>query len=158
MSDLDDEELKATRILNGVDKKKDKTANIKPLNEIIKKRNLTLRDLYFKINEEIKLVRLSDIRLAREMPTRKEIDILSKYLKLTDEEIEDLEDMQIDKIVLENAEKINNLMSLIPKDLKAGKEVIKECPNCGAKLRIARASLNGHLWIVCEKEGVLICQ
>lgn len=155
MSDLDDDELKATRILNGADRK---TAKIKPLNKIIKKRNLTLRDLYFKINEEIKLVRLSDIRLAREMPTRKEIDILSKYLKLTDEEIEDLEDMQIDKIVLENAEKINNLMSLIPKDLKAGKEVIKECPNCGAKLRIARASLNGHLWIVCEKEGVLICQ
>lgn len=130
----------------------------KPLQEILKKRKLTLRDLYFKINEEISLTRLSNIRLARATPTKKEIEILSKYLELTDEEIEDLEDMEIDKILLENAEKINNLMSLVPKDLKAGQEVIKECPNCGAKLRIAKASINGHLWIVCEKEGVLICQ
>ena len=130
----------------------------KPLQEIIKKRKLTLRDLYFKINEEIKLSRLSDIRLARVVPNKEEIEILSKHLDLSDKEIEDLEDMEIDKILLENAEKINNLMSLVPKDLKAGQEVIKECPNCGAKLRIARASINGHLWIVCDKEGVLICQ
>lgn len=76
----------------------------------------------------------------------------------TNKEIEDLEDMELDKILLENEEKINNLMSLVPKDLKEGQEVIKECPNCGAKLRIAKASMNGHLWITCEKEGVLICQ
>ena len=156
--DLDDDELQATRILNGTDKKKDKTANIKPLSEVMKKRNLTLRDLYFKTNGEIRLTRLSDIRVARDVPTKKEIEILSKYLKLTEEEIEELEDMEIDKILIENNKKINKLISLIPKDLKAGQEVIKECPNCGAKLRIARASINGHLWITCEKEGVLICQ
>lgn len=130
----------------------------KPLQEIIKKRKLTLRDLYFKINEEIKLSRLSDIRLARDVPTKKEIEILSRYLDLSEQEIEDLEDMRIDKIMVENAEKINNLMSLVPKELKAGQEVIKKCPNCGAKLSISKASINGHLWIVCEKEGVLICQ
>ena len=66
--------------------------------------------------------------------------------------------MKIDKIMLENVEKINNLISLVPKELKAGQEVIKECPNCGARLSISKASINGHLWIVCEKEGVLICQ
>lgn len=131
---------------------------IKPLNEIMKKRNLTLRDLYFKINEEIRLARSSDIRLARVVPTKQEIEILNKYLDLSDKEVEDLEDMELDKILLENAEKINNLMSLVPKDLKAGEEVIKKCPNCGAKLRIAKANMNGHLWIVCEKEGVLIYQ
>lgn len=130
----------------------------KPLNEIMKKRKLTLRDLYFKINEEIRLVRLSDIRLAREVPNKKEIEILSKYLELTEKEIENLEDMEIDKILLEKEDKINNLLSLVPKDLKAGEEVTKKCPNCGSKLNIARASLNGHLWIVCEKEGVLVCQ
>ena len=92
------------------------------------------------------------------VPNKEEIEILSKHLDLSDKEIEDLEDMEIDKIMLENAEKINNLMSLVPKDLKAGQEVIKECPNCGARLRIAKASMNGHLWITCEKEGVLICQ
>lgn len=156
--DLDDDELKVTRKLNGADKKKDKTANIKPLNKIIKKRNLTLRELYFKVNGEIRLTRLSDIRSARDVPTKKEIEILNKYLELTDEEIENLEDMEIDKILQENKEKINNLIDLVPKDLKAGQEVIKECPNCGANLRIARASINGHLWITCEKEGVLICQ
>ena len=42
----------------------------KPLNEIMKKRKLTLRDLYFKTNEEIRLARLSDIRLARAIPTK----------------------------------------------------------------------------------------
>ena len=130
----------------------------KPLNEIIKKRKLTLMDLYKKINGEIKLTRLSDIRVARVTPTKEEIKILSDYLELTEEEIEDLENMEIDKILLENAEKINNLMALVPKDLKAGQEVIKECPNCGAKLKIARAKMNDHLWIVCDKEGVLICQ
>lgn len=130
----------------------------KPLNEIMKKRKLTLRDLYFKINEKIKLSRLSDIRLARAVPNKEEIEILSKYLELTDKEVEDLEDMKIDKILQEHVDKINNLMSLVPKDLKPGEEVIKICPNCGAKLKIARASINGHLWITCEKEGVLICQ
>ena len=130
----------------------------KPLQEIMKKRKLTLRDLYFKINEEIRLSRLSDIRLARVAATKEEIEILSKYLDLSEQEIEDLEDMEIDRLLQEHVDKINNLMSLVPKDLKAGQEVIKECPNCGAKLRIARASINGHLWIVCEKEGVLVCQ
>ena len=130
----------------------------KPLSEIMRKRNLALIDLYKKINGEIRIARLSDIRVARVTPTKEEIKILSDYLELTDEEIEDLEDMEIDKILQEHVDKINNLMSLIPKDLKAGQEVIKECPNCGAKLRIAKASINGHLWIICEKEGVLICQ
>lgn len=130
----------------------------KPLKEIMKKRNLTLRDLYFKINEEIRLSRLSDIRIARVVPNKKEIEILSKYLDLSDKEIEDLEDMKIDKILQEHVDKINNLLSLVPKDLKVGQEIIKECPNCGAKLRIAKASINGHLWVTCEKEGVLICQ
>ena len=130
----------------------------KPLQEIMKKRNLTLRGLYFTINAEIKITRLSDIKIGRITPTNEEIQILDKYLKLTDKEIEDLEDMEIDKLLQEHVDKINNLMSLVPKDLKAGQEVIRECPNCGAKLRIARASINGHLWIVCEKEGVLVCQ
>lgn len=71
----------------------------KPLNEIMKKRKLTLRDLYFKTNEEIRLARLSDIRLARAIPTKKEIEILSKYLDLTEQEVENLEDMEIDKIL-----------------------------------------------------------
>ena len=130
----------------------------KPLQEILKKRKLTLRDLYFKINEEISLTRLSNIRLARATPTKKEIEILSKYLELTEEEIQNLEDMEIDKILLENAEKINNLMDLVPKELKAGELVEKVCPNCNSKLTISRAKINGHLWIVCDKEGVLICQ
>lgn len=130
----------------------------KPLQKIMKKRNLTLMDLYKKINGEIRIVRLSDIRIARVVPTKEEIKTLSDYLELTEEEIKDLEYMEIDKILQENVGKINNLMSLVPKDLKAGEEVIKKCPNCGAKLRIAKASMNGHLWITCEKEGVLICQ
>ena len=130
----------------------------KPLQEIMKKRNLTLRGLYFTINAEIKITRLSDIKIGRITPTNEEIQILDKYLKLTDKEIEDLEDMEIDKLLQEHVDKINNLMSLVPKNLKAGQEVIRECPWCGAKLKIARASINGHLWVICEKEGVLICQ
>ena len=130
----------------------------KPLQEIMRKRNLTLIDLYKKINGEIRIARLSDIRVARVMPNEEEIKILALYLNLTDKEIEDLEDMKIDKILQEHVNKTNDLLALVPKDLKEGEEVIKECPNCGSKLSISRASLNGHLWIVCEKEGVLICQ
>ena len=89
---------------------------------------------------------------------KKEIEILSNYLELTEEEIESLEDMEIDKILLENEKMINDLMSLVPKDLKAGESIETICPNCNSKLTISRASLNGHLWIVCEKEGALICQ
>lgn len=76
--------------------------DIKPLQEIIKKRNITLGDLYFKINKKIGLSRLSDIRMARVIPTKEEIEILNKYLDLSEQEIEDLEDMRIDKILLEN--------------------------------------------------------
>lgn len=130
----------------------------KPLSEIMRKRNLTLRDLYFKINKEISLTRLSDIRVARAAATKEEIKILALYLDLSDKEVEDLEDMEIDKILQEHVDKVNNLMALVPKDLKPGEEVIKVCPNCGSNLKIARASINGHLWVICEKEGVLICQ
>lgn len=75
------------------------TIDNKPLNKIMKKRNLTLVDLYKKINGEIKIARLSDIRLAREIPTKDEIKILTLYLDLTKQEIEDLEDMEIDKLL-----------------------------------------------------------
>ena len=128
------------------------------LKNIRKSRNLTLHDLWLKINKEINLTRLSDINIAREVITNDEITILNKYLELTPEEIEDLEDMEVDIFLKEHAEKINNLMALVPKDLKAGESIETICPNCGSRLRIAKASINGHLWITCEKEGVLICQ
>ena len=130
----------------------------KPLQEIMKKRNLTLINLYKKINGEIRIARLSDIRVARVTPTKEEIKILDLYLDLTDKEIEDLEDMEIDKVLQEHVDKINNLMALVPKDLKASESIETICPNCGSRLRIAKASVNGHLWITCEKEGVLVCQ
>ncbi len=129
-----------------------------PLQKILKKRKITLGDLYFKINKEIDLVKLSDIRIGRKIPSKEEIKILNNYLDLTDEEIEYLENMEIDEILLENAKKINNLMALVPRELKAGESIERICPNCNSKLTISRAKINGHLWIVCDKEGVLICQ
>ena len=50
------------------------------------------------------------------------------------------------------------LLNLVPENLKAGKEINIKCPFCTSKLNISRQSRNGHLWIVCEKEGVLLCQ
>lgn len=129
-----------------------------PLKKILKRRKMTLRELYFTINAEITIARLSDIRIGRITPTNQEIHILDQYLKLTENEIEELEDMIINKLLMENGNRINKLLSLVPKDLKAGEFIITRCPNCDAKLEIARAKLNGHLWITCEKEGVLICQ
>lgn len=116
----------------------------KPLVKIRKSRNLSLRDLYFKINKEIGLCRLSEINICKK--------------DITKEEIESLEDMQLDQILIEVSEKINKLAKLVPRDLKAGEEFITKCPNCGSKLNISRNSHNGHLWIVCEKEGVLVCE
>lgn len=129
-----------------------------PLKKILKKRKMTLRELYFTINAEITITRLSDIRVSRITPTNQEIQILDKYLKLSEDEIEELEDMRINKLLIENDNKINKLLNLVPKDLKAGEFIITKCPNCNSRLKIARASINGHLWITCEKEGVLLCQ
>lgn len=47
-----------------------------PLQKILKKRKMTLRELYFTINAEIKITRLSDIRIGRITPTNQEIHIL----------------------------------------------------------------------------------
>lgn len=121
-------------------------------------RDLTLRDLYFKINKEIKLTRLSDIQVNRSCITDKEIDILNKYLNLTDNEILELQNMIEDKALEESLKMMKTLMDLVPKDLKAGQSIETKCPNCESNLNIARAEINGHLWIVCEKEGVLLCQ
>lgn len=129
-----------------------------PLKIIIKNRNLTLHDLYIKIDRKITIVRLSDIRVARKIITDEEIEILNKYLKLTDEEVEMLKNMKLDKDLIENYNFIIELSKLVPNDLKAGQSIITKCPKCGAKLKVARASINGHLWITCEKEGVLLCQ
>lgn len=131
--------------------------NNSPLKRIREKRKLTLRDLYFMLHEEIKLSRLSDINVCRKMIEKEEIEILKKYLNLSEEEIEDLEDMEEDNILKEVNDFVFKFLSLVPDDLKAGEEVIKKCPRCGANLKIIRAKLNGHLWIVCEKEGVLMC-
>lgn len=130
----------------------------KPLTEIRIKRNLTLRELYFKINKEIPLCRLSDINVAREAIKKEEINILDKYLDLSDKEIDDLEEMEVDKEIEEACKLLKSLYELVPKDLKAGQEVKSKCPCCGSDLKIARASINGHLWITCEKEGVLLCE
>lgn len=62
------------------------------------------------------------------------------------------------KELLENTDYIIKLASLVPKDLKPGQEIITKCPFCSKELRIARASLNGHIWIICKKEGLLLCQ
>lgn len=55
-----------------------------PLQKILKKRKMTLNELYFTINAEIKITRLSDIRIGRITPTNQEIHILDQYLKLTE--------------------------------------------------------------------------
>ena len=95
----------------------------KPLAEIRRKRSLSLRDLYFKINKEISLCRLSDINVARETISQKEINILDKYLKLSEKEIKDLEEMEEDKAIEESYKILKSLYELVPKDLKAGQEV-----------------------------------
>ena len=127
-----------------------------PLKRIREKRKLTLRDLYFMLHEEIKLSRLSDINVCRKMIEKEEIEILKKYLNLSEEEIKSLENMEVDNVLLEADKFFKMFLSLVPDDLKAGEEIIKQCPRCGSNLKISRAKLNVHLWIVCEKEGVLM--
>ena len=129
-----------------------------PLEQIRNKRELTLRDLFIEINREIKLSRLSDINIGRNKITKNEIEILNKYLNLSKEEIEQLEKMEEDEELKKADELFINLFNLIPDNFKAGEEVIKACPNCKSNLRISKNRTNGHLWIVCEKEGVLLCQ
>lgn len=65
---------------------------------------------------------------------------------MTEEELKEIED------------ELDILLNLVPENLKAGEEINIECPFCKSKLKIARVQSNGHLWIICEKEGVLLCQ
>lgn len=51
---------------------------------------------------------------------------------------------------------IINLLKLVPENLRRADFIIEKCPNCNSRLKIKRSSLNGHLWITCEKEGVLL--
>lgn len=53
---------------------------------------------------------------------------------------------------------LKKLLDLVPKDLKAGESFETICPDCGNKLIISKSDINGHLWIVCEKEGTLLCE
>lgn len=129
-----------------------------PLKIIRDKRKMILRDLFFKINKEISLVRLSDINIGRVVPTTMEINILDKYLNLTEEEKKLLQNMELNEKTIEFDKKFKKLMELVPDDLEKGQEILKICPFCGFGLHISRKSNNGHLWIRCEKEGILLCQ
>lgn len=129
-----------------------------PLKIIRDKRKMILRDLFFKINKEISLVRLSDINIGRVVPTTMEINILDKYLNLTEEEKKLLQNMELNEKTIEFDKKFKKLMELVPDDLEKGQEILKICPFCGFGLHISRKSNNGHLWIICEKEGILLCQ
>ena len=42
--------------------------------------------------------------------------------------------------------------------LKRGGSAIIKCPNCGADLRVSKSEFNGHVWGVCDKEGILLQQ
>ena len=112
-----------------------------PLQKILKRRKMTLRELYLTINAEIKITRLSDIRTGRITPTNQEIHILDQYLKLTENEIEQLEDMRINKLLIESDNRINKLLSLVPKELKAGEFIITRCPNCDDKLKNSKSKI-----------------
>lgn len=67
---------------------------------------------------------------------------------MSEEEIKELKELK---------DELDILLNLVPDNLKPNEEIEKQCPFCDSKVRISRAS-NGHLWIVCEKEGVLLCQ
>ena len=129
-----------------------------PLKSIRDKRKMILRDLFFKINKEISLVRLSDINIGRVVPTTMEINILDKYLNLTEEEKKSLQNMELNEKIIESDKEFEKLMELVPDDLEKGQKILKICPFCGFGLHISRTSNNGHLWIRCEKEGILLCQ
>lgn len=62
-----------------------------------------------------------------------------------------------EKELKEIKDELNILLNLVPDNLKANEEIETKCPFCNSKLKIAR-EFNNHLWIVCEKEGVLLCQ
>lgn len=40
---------------------------------------------------------------------------------------------------------------IIEANLKRGESRVVECPICGRKRQISKATYNGHIWSVCEK-------
>lgn len=128
------------------------------LRELMKPRNMcTLWELYIKLNKCIPLSRLSAINVGREQILKDEIDIFKKYLDLSESEIDYLNKLEIDNVVFESHKDFLKLMSLIPSDLKNGEQYVTKCPKCGNSLVISKSD-NGHINIVCSKEGLLIIE
>lgn len=42
--------------------------------------------------------------------------------------------------------------------LKKGEKIEIKCLHCGGRVVASRAQSNGHLWVVCDNCGVLLCQ
>ena len=124
------------------------------LKEIMKIRNLTFFDLWMIIHKEIPLATLSKINIGEVQITKEHVQILEKYLDLTETEIEYLRKLSKQNIIFESAQ----LLSKVPKELKAGEFYETDCPFCNNTLVINKSPENGHVSIVCSKEGLLLIE
>lgn len=128
------------------------------LKEIMKIRNLTFFDLWMIIHKEIPLATLSKINIGEVQITKEQVQILEKYLDLTETEIEYLRKLCKQNIVFESADYLTQLLSKVPKELKAGEFYETDCPFCNNTLVINKSPENGHVSIVCSKEGLLLIE
>lgn len=128
------------------------------LKEIMKTRNLTFYDLWMIIHKEIPLATLSKINIGEIQITKEHVHILEKYLDLTEAEIEYLRKLSKQNIVFESADYLTQLLNKVPKQLKAEEFYETNCPFCNNTLIINKSPENGHISIVCSKEGLLLIQ
>lgn len=128
------------------------------LKQIMKPRNLTFYDLWVIVHKEIPLTRLSSINLGKVQITKEDVDILEKYVDLTETEIEYLRQLTKQNIVFESEDKLTELLHKVPNEMKPGDFYEEECPFCHNTIVINKSPENGHVSIVCSKEGLLLIE
>ena len=128
------------------------------LKQIMRPRNLTFYDLWIIVHKEISLTRLSSINLGKVQITKNDVDILEKYLDLTETEITYLRKLVKENMVFESKDYLTDLLNKVPKEMKPGEFYEEECPFCHNTLVINKSSINGHINIVCSKEGLLLIE
>lgn len=125
------------------------------LKNILDTRHISLYDLWMLLHKEISLKDLSLINIGSKQITQKDVDILDKYLDLTDTELKYLYQLTKVNMVFKSQQYVSSLLNKIPDKLNQDEFIQDRCPFCNNVLVINK-SINNDINVVCSREGLLM--
>lgn len=125
------------------------------LKNILDTRHISLYDLWMLLHKEISLKDLSLINIGSKQITQKDVDILDKYLDLTDTELKYLYQLTKINMVFKSQQYVSSLLNKIPDKLNHDEFIQDRCPFCNNVLVINK-SINNDINVVCSREGLLM--